>query len=141
MSRNYKFRNQEKLYFVTFSVILWIDVFMGDRLFQNTGYYVHWANQAESLSNYYHKLRKAKLAAGVSLLISASTLICAWPPGVFLISSIRQLATEIGAVNISCAFRDTLHISLTISYPRSINQHFKLAYKTWNQYWDRHKTK
>jgi hypothetical protein len=49
MSRNYKFRNQEKLYFVTFSVILWIDVFMGDRLFQNTGYYVHWANQAEKL--------------------------------------------------------------------------------------------
>jgi hypothetical protein len=90
---------------------------------------VHWANQAESLSNYYHKLRKAKLAVGVSLLISASTLICAWPPGVFLISSIRQLATEICAVNISCAFRDTLHISLTISYPRSINQHFKLAYK------------
>jgi putative transposase len=27
MSRNYKFRNQECLYFVTFSVIRWIDVF------------------------------------------------------------------------------------------------------------------
>ena len=28
MSRNYKFRDQEKLYFVTFSVINWIDVFV-----------------------------------------------------------------------------------------------------------------
>jgi REP element-mobilizing transposase RayT len=28
MSRNYKFRNQEKLYFVTFTVINWIDVFI-----------------------------------------------------------------------------------------------------------------
>ena len=27
MSRNYKFRNQECLYFVTFSVVRWIDVF------------------------------------------------------------------------------------------------------------------
>ncbi|WP_317042800.1 transposase [Catalinimonas alkaloidigena] len=28
MSRNYKFRDQEKLYFVTFSVVNWIDVFV-----------------------------------------------------------------------------------------------------------------
>jgi putative transposase len=28
MSRNYKFRDQEKLYFVTFTVINWIDVFI-----------------------------------------------------------------------------------------------------------------
>jgi putative transposase len=28
MSRKYKFRNQEKLYFVSFSVVYWIDVFI-----------------------------------------------------------------------------------------------------------------
>jgi len=27
MSRNYKFHNQERQYFVTFSVVRWIDVF------------------------------------------------------------------------------------------------------------------
>ena len=29
MSRNYKIRNQDKLYFVAFTVIWWLDVFIG----------------------------------------------------------------------------------------------------------------